>query len=100
MPVRLERTSGDPCTHYALKRDGRSGNRKGLHRLKGIGQIEGTVTDTMLKESLADLFAFGVPFIANPDLPRRLRDACLWPNRILRPRVQTSRAGLEPLPAP
>ena len=30
----------------------------------------------MLNEGLADLFGFGVPFVANPDFPRRLRD-CL-----------------------
>jgi hypothetical protein len=30
--------------------------------------------DKLLKAGLADLFAFGRPFIANPDLPYRLRN--------------------------
>lgn len=40
------------------------------------GELDGSLAEAMIKEGLADLIAFGVPFIANPDLPRRLRD-CL-----------------------
>jgi len=39
------------------------------------GGLDRTLAETILSEGLADLVAFGVPFIANPDLPRRLRDS-------------------------
>ena len=32
------------------------------------------IADDMLANGIADLFAFGIPFIANPDLPRRLQE--------------------------
>ncbi|EJT04254.1 nuclear transport factor 2 family protein [Rhizobium sp. CCGE 510] len=38
------------------------------------GGLTGETAQSMLDNGAADLFAFGVPFIANPDLPARLRD--------------------------
>lgn len=38
------------------------------------GQYDEAKVDKVLGAGLADLVAFGRPFIANPDLPRRLRD--------------------------
>jgi 2,4-dienoyl-CoA reductase-like NADH-dependent reductase (Old Yellow Enzyme family) len=37
------------------------------------GALTPETAEVMLNEGLADLAAFGVPFIANPDLPERMR---------------------------
>jgi 2,4-dienoyl-CoA reductase-like NADH-dependent reductase (Old Yellow Enzyme family) len=38
------------------------------------GGLDGATAAALLDDQSGDLFAFGLPFIANPDLPRRLRE--------------------------
>ena len=37
------------------------------------GALTAEIAEAMLNEGLADLAVFGIPFIANPDLPERMR---------------------------
>lgn len=43
-------------------------------RIIVAGKYDQARADTILERGLADIVAFGRPFIANPDLPRRLRE--------------------------
>jgi N-ethylmaleimide reductase len=38
------------------------------------GALTSKLAETMLADGVADLFAFGTAFIANPDLPKRLKE--------------------------
>lgn len=42
------------------------------------GRYDGSLARTRLREGLADAVSFGVPYIANPDLDRRLREDLPW----------------------
>lgn len=53
------------------------------------GGMTAELADTMMEKDEADLFAFGVPFIANPDLPARLKNDWL----LAEPNVETFYSG-------
>ncbi|MFK8399930.1 alkene reductase [Pseudomonas sp. BGr12] len=67
--------------------------REFRNRFKGAVIICGGLTfelaEKMQKSDQADLFAFGIPFIANPDLPARLQNH--WP--LAKPDLETFYGG-------
>jgi len=68
-----------PFDYAALRSRFKHGNPRGAWMVNN-GYTRAMALDTVASGA-ADLVAFGRPFISNPDLVRRLRDAGLWQTR-------------------